>query len=60
MLPQSCAKLSLGSEILDIFFREELHIVYMARWGWGWGHVSLHVVNVTWVNLDPLAFTLHF
>jgi hypothetical protein len=24
------------------------------------GHVSLRVVNVTWIDLDPLAFILHF
>jgi hypothetical protein len=23
---------------------------------WGGGHVSLRVVNVTWIDLDPLAF----
>jgi hypothetical protein len=28
--------------------------------GWGKGHVSLHVVNVMWIDLDPLAFILHF
>jgi hypothetical protein len=22
-------------------------------------HISLHVVNVTWINLNPLAFILH-
>jgi hypothetical protein len=24
------------------------------------GHVSLPVVNVTWIDLDPLAFIFHF
>jgi hypothetical protein len=23
-------------------------------------HVSLHIVNMTWIDLDPLAFILHF
>jgi hypothetical protein len=27
---------------------------------WTGGHVSLRVVNVTWINLDSLAFILHF
>jgi hypothetical protein len=27
---------------------------------WTGGHVSLRVVNVTWIELDPLAFILHF
>jgi hypothetical protein len=31
-------------------------IVYMD----GGGHVSLSVVNVTWIDLDSLAFILHF
>jgi hypothetical protein len=26
----------------------------------GGGHVSLRMVNVTWIDLDPLAFILHF
>jgi hypothetical protein len=26
----------------------------------GGGHVSLHVVNVTWIDLDSFAFILHF
>jgi hypothetical protein len=43
-------------EILDIL--GELHIVYLDRGGGG--HVSLHVVNVTWTDLDPLTFILHF
>jgi hypothetical protein len=42
-------------EILGIFCLEKLHIVYMDR-----GHVSFRVVNVTWIDLDPLAFVLHF
>jgi hypothetical protein len=42
-------------EILDIFLGE-LHIVYI---DWG-GHVSLRETNVTWVDLDSLAFILHF
>jgi hypothetical protein len=28
--------------------------------GRGGGTVSLHVMNVTWTDLDPLAFILHF
>jgi hypothetical protein len=28
-------------------------------WGGGGGHVSLHVVNVTWTEMDQLAFNLH-
>jgi hypothetical protein len=28
--------------------------------GGGGGHVSLPAMNVTWINLDPLAFILHF
>jgi hypothetical protein len=27
---------------------------------WTGGHVSLRVVNVTWIDLDSLAFILHF
>jgi hypothetical protein len=27
---------------------------------WTGEHVSLHVVNVTWTILDPVAFVLHF
>jgi hypothetical protein len=27
---------------------------------WTRGHISLCVVNVTWIDLDPLAFILHF
>jgi hypothetical protein len=27
---------------------------------WSEGHVSLHVVNVMWIDLDLLAFILHF
>jgi hypothetical protein len=27
---------------------------------WTWGHVSLSVVNVTWIDLDAIAFILHF
>jgi hypothetical protein len=42
------------SEILDFFILGELHIVYMDQ-----GHVSLHLVNVMWTDLDPLAFILH-
>jgi hypothetical protein len=26
---------------------------------WTGGNISLHVVNVIWINLDPLAFILH-
>jgi hypothetical protein len=26
----------------------------------GGGHVSLRVVNITWIDLDSLAFILHF
>jgi hypothetical protein len=43
-------------EILYIFLWE-LHIVYMDRGG---GHVSLRVVNMTFTDLDPSAFILHF
>jgi hypothetical protein len=27
---------------------------------WTGGHVSLHVVNVSWIDLDSLAFILNF
>jgi uncharacterized membrane protein len=27
---------------------------------WNVGHVFLHVVNITWIDLDSLAFVLHF
>jgi hypothetical protein len=27
---------------------------------WTGGHISLRVVNVTWIDLDPLTFILHF
>jgi hypothetical protein len=27
---------------------------------WIGGHISLRVVNVTWIDLDSLAFILHF
>jgi hypothetical protein len=27
---------------------------------WTGGYISLRVVNVTWIDLDPLAFILHF
>jgi hypothetical protein len=43
------------AEILDIFFLGNLYVVYM-----DWGHVSLPVLNITWTNLDSLAFILHF
>jgi hypothetical protein len=43
--------------MLDIFFLGELHIVYMDRGG---GHISPRVVSVTWIDLDPLAYILHF
>jgi hypothetical protein len=46
----------MQSEILDIFLGE-LHIVYLDQGGW---HVSLRVVNMTWIDLNPLAFILHF
>jgi hypothetical protein len=42
-------------KILDIF-SGELLTVYMDREG----HVSLHAMNVTWINLDSLAFILDF
>jgi hypothetical protein len=29
-------------------------------WVMGGGHVAVCVVNVTWIDLDPLAFILHF
>jgi hypothetical protein len=45
------------SKILDIIILGELHIVYMDQGG---GHVLLRVVNVTWIDLDSLAFFLHF
>jgi hypothetical protein len=34
-----------------------MHIVYMDR---GRGHVSLRIVIVTWIDLNSLAFILHF
>jgi hypothetical protein len=48
------ADLKGKQKILDIIFSGELHIV------WTGGHISLHVVNVTWISLDSLAFILHF
>jgi hypothetical protein len=27
---------------------------------WTGGHVSLHIVNMTWIDFDLLAFILHF
>jgi hypothetical protein len=45
------------SGILDIIFLRELHIVYMNQGG---GDVSFRVANVTCIDLDPLAFILHF
>jgi hypothetical protein len=45
--------------LLDIIFSGELHIVHM-DWGGGGGHISLRVVNVTWISLDSLAVILHF
>jgi hypothetical protein len=44
-------------KVLDTFLGE-LHVVYMDQGGGG--HISLHVVNVTWIDVDPLAFILHF
>jgi hypothetical protein len=41
-------------KVLDIFLLGKLHIVYIDR-----GAVSLRVVNVTWIDLDSLAFILH-
>jgi hypothetical protein len=41
--------------ILDIVFLGELHVVCIDR-----RHVYLRVVNVTWIDLDPLAFILYF
>jgi hypothetical protein len=38
-------------------FSGELHIVYINR---GDDDVSFCAVNVTWIDLDPLAFILHF
>jgi hypothetical protein len=47
-------------KILDISL-VELHIAHMDRGGGGGGGpVSLLVLNVTWIDLDPLAFILHF
>jgi hypothetical protein len=46
-------------KILDIFFLEEFHIVHMDGKGGG-VHVSLRVVNVTWIDLDSFAFIFHF
>jgi hypothetical protein len=45
-------------------FKNSPHRV--SSWGsctlfiWTGGHVSLRVVNVTWVDFDSLAFILHF
>jgi hypothetical protein len=41
--------------IIDMSNLRKLYVVYM-----DWGHISLRVVNVTGINLDPLAFILHF
>jgi hypothetical protein len=46
-------------EILDIFLGE-VYVVYTNRGGGGERNVSLHVVNVTLTDLNPLAFILHF
>jgi hypothetical protein len=43
-------------EIFVNFFLGELHIVYMGCRG----HASFCVGNVTWFDLDTLAFILHF
>jgi hypothetical protein len=42
---------------LTLSFLGELHIVCL---NWGGGHVSFRVVSVTWIDLHPLAFMLHF
>jgi hypothetical protein len=39
-------------EILGIFFLGEMHVVYVDR--------GTRVMNVTWIEFDPLAFILHF
>jgi hypothetical protein len=41
--------------ILGLFCLRELDIADVNR-----GHVPLHMVNVMCVDLDPLAFILHF
>jgi hypothetical protein len=46
-------------KVFDIFFRGELQVVYV--WTGGGGHVSFHMVNVMWTDLDLLASSiLHF
>jgi hypothetical protein len=50
-----CLLSSCSARYLTSSFWEELHTVYMGR-----GHVSLRVVNVTWIDLDSMAFILHF
>jgi hypothetical protein len=42
-------------KILDMFFLGKLHLFIWTR-----EHIFLHVANVTWTKLDPLAFVLHF
>jgi hypothetical protein len=54
--PERIMLANQGTTVLD-FFLGKLHVVYMDRGG---GHVSLRVVNVTWTDLEPLTFVLHF
>jgi hypothetical protein len=50
---ESPIKCSPKIRVLDIFLGElELFI-------WIGGHICLRVVNVTWTELEPLAFILH-
>jgi hypothetical protein len=48
-------KTSDTAKILGSSFLRKLYVVYAK-----WGNFSLCVVNVTWADLDSLAFTLHF
>jgi hypothetical protein len=42
-------------EILGIFLMRKMYIIYMDL-----GQISLHVVNVTWTDMNSLAFINHF
>jgi hypothetical protein len=42
------------SEIFDVLFLRELDVVYIDR-----SAVVFRLVNVTWIDLDPLALVFH-
>jgi hypothetical protein len=53
-------------EVVSLLSRCSLRYLISSSWGsctlfvWTGRHVSLRVVNVTWIDLDSLAFILHF